>query len=68
VAAGACAPAKGRRGLDDTRIRVVEWVLGKVSEWSGGSGSEWRGGSTKAAVMVLAGVFGCAQGEGRDLK
>jgi hypothetical protein len=49
VAARAYAPAKGRRGLDDTRAGGVEWVLGKVPEQSGGSRSEWRGGSAGAA-------------------
>jgi hypothetical protein len=66
VAVGACASAKGRRGLDDTRAGDVEWVLGEVPERSGGSGSEWRGGPVGAAVMAPAGVSGCARGEGRD--
>jgi hypothetical protein len=30
LATGAGAPAKGRRGLDDTRAGGVEWMLGKV--------------------------------------
>jgi hypothetical protein len=42
VAAGAGAPAKGRRGLDDTRAGGVEWMLGKAPEWLGGFGGGCR--------------------------
>jgi hypothetical protein len=40
VAAGADAPAKGRRGLDDTCARGVEWMPGKVLRVLAGDGIE----------------------------
>jgi hypothetical protein len=42
VAARAGAPAKGQRGLDDTRASGVKWMLGKVPEWLGGFGGGHR--------------------------
>jgi hypothetical protein len=39
-AAGAHAPATGRRGLVDARVGGVEYVLGKVSSGSHGAGDE----------------------------
>jgi hypothetical protein len=60
VAAGAGAPAKGRRGLDDTRAGSVEWMLGKAPEWLGGFGGGRRkmpsgGGHGELAVELGAG-------------
>jgi hypothetical protein len=48
---GARAPAKGRRGLDYTRVGCVGWVLGKVPEWLGWLRREHRRCPATAAMV-----------------